>query len=128
MTQNVLTDGEIYDDTKVPPGFTVQDLRQIVQTPTETVLVSGVNATLGQSIKVTLSAARVVGAPLNPVIGQRLKFTFIQSGAGAFAITWNGVFKKVWSDAGNATGARSSIEFEYDGTNWNQVGGQAPYV
>ena len=77
---------------------------------------------------VTLTAARVVGAPLNPAIGQRLTFTLIQGGAGAFAVTWNAVFKKTWSDTGNATGARSTISYVYDGTNWNQDSAQAPYV
>lgn len=98
------------------------------QTPTEAVLVSGVNAATADIVAVTLTAARLVGAPLNPTVGQRLTFTFIQGGAGAFAVTWNAVFKKVWSDTGNATGARSSISFVYDGTNWNQDGAQAPYV
>lgn len=105
-----------------------KDFRRSRQTPTETVLVSGVDATLGENIAVTLTAARVVGAPLNPAIGQRLKFTFIQGGVGAFAVTWNAVFKKTWVDTGNATAARSSIAFDYDGTNWNQDGAQAPYV
>lgn len=100
----------------------------VPQAPTEAVLVSGVDVQLGGLIGVTLSAARVVGAPLNPYVGARLTFTFIQGGAGAWAVTWNAVFKKVWSDAGNATGARSSISFYYDGTNWNQDGAQATYV
>lgn len=98
------------------------------QTPTETVLVSGVDATAGEHVQVTLSAARLVGAPLNPQAGDRLYFTFIQGGAGAFAVTWNAVFKVSWSNTGNATGARSTIGFEYDGTNWDQLAAQAPYV
>ncbi len=106
----------------------LKDIRRSVQTPTEAVLVSGVDATAGEDISVTLTAARVVGAPLNPATGQRLTFTLIQGGAGAFAVTWNAVFKKVWADTGNATGARSTISFWYDGTNWNQDGAQAPYV
>lgn len=95
---------------------------------TETLLVSGLDVSQGNSCVITLTAARVVGAPLSPRIGQKFKFTFIQGGVGAFAVTWNVVFKKTWSDAGNATGTRSSIEYEYDGTNWNQVAAQAPYV
>lgn len=104
------------------------DLQRSLQTPTETTLVSGVDATAGEIVKVTLTAARLVGAPLNPAVGQRLTFTLVQGGAGAFAVTWNAVFKKTWSDTGNATGARSSISYTYDGTNWNQDGAQAPYV
>lgn len=96
--------------------------------PTEAVLVSGVDVRAGNTVRVTLTAARLVGAPLNPTTGQSLTFTLIQGGAGAFAVTWNAVFKKIWSDAGNATGTRSSITFIYDGTNWNQANGQALYV
>lgn len=99
-----------------------------LQTPTEAVLVSGINATLGEIVEVTLTAARLVGAPLNPSTGQRLQFVLIQSGAGAFAVTWNPAFKVSWSDAGNATPKRSTIAFIYDGTNWNQDGAQTPYV
>lgn len=103
-------------------------IRRARQTPTEAVLVSGINAATAELVGVTLTAARLVGAPLNPAIGQRLTFTLIQGGAGAFAVTWNAIFKKTWADAGNAAGARSSISFFYDGTNWNQDGAQAPYV
>lgn len=99
-----------------------------IQNPTEAVLVSGVDATLGEVVQVTITAARVVGAPLKATKGQQLEFTFIQGGAGAFAITWNAIFKKTWADTGNATGARSSIRFRYDGTNWNQIAAQSPYV
>lgn len=128
MTLNILNDGSVYDDAKVPMGFYVQDGRTIAQTPTEAVLVSGVNSTLGQDINVTITAARVVGAPLTPVSGQRLKFQFTQGGAGGFAITWNAIFKKTWADTGNTTGKVSTIEFEYDGTSWNAVAAQAPYA
>jgi hypothetical protein len=128
VTKNILFDGALHDDSKSPAGHLLQDWRETIQTPTEAVLVSGIDASLGQVIKVTLTAARLVGVPLNPVIGQVLIFTFVQGGAGAFAVTWNAVFKKTWSDTGNATNARSTIAYYYDGTNWNQLGGQAPYV
>src|SRR5207248_7653411 len=94
----------------------------------ETTLVSGVDASTGNYVKQNISAARVVGAPLNPANGQRITFTFIQINAGGFAITWNVVFVVSWSDTGNTTGKRSSIAFVYDGTNWNQDGAQTPYT
>lgn len=97
------------------------------QTPTEAVLVSGVNARQG-NVKVTLTAARVVGAPLNPGLGQYLAFTFVQDGTGGRNVTWNAVFKQSWSDTGNTLNKRSTIAFRYDGTNWNQVSAQTPYV
>jgi hypothetical protein len=100
-----------------------------VQQPTEAVLVSGIDSSLGSVIKVTVTAARLVGAPLNPTPGQTIQFIFVQGGAGAFAITWNAIFKgKTWSDAGNAAAARSSVCWTFDGINWNQDGAQAPYA
>lgn len=97
-------------------------------TVTEATLVAGVDAQSNHNIVVTLTAARVVGAPTNPQTGQRLLFTFIQGGAGAWAVTWNAVFKVTWSDTGNAAGTRSSIPFIYNGSNWIQEAAQAPYV
>lgn len=96
----------------------------------EAVLVAGIDTESlpTVSIEVTLTAARLVGAVFTPYKGQRIVFTFIQSGAGAFAVTWNAVYKTAWADAGNATPKRSSIAYVYDGTNWNQDGAQAPYV
>jgi len=104
------------------------DARRSTQTPTETVLVSGVNATAGEHVSVTLSAARLVGAPTNFAAGQHLYFTLIQNGTGGFAVTWNAVFKVSWSDTGNTANKRSTIGFWYDGTNWNQLVAQTPYV
>jgi hypothetical protein len=100
-----------------------------VQTPTEAVLVSGVDVSTGSIIiPAALTAARVVGAPLNPTFGQRIVYTLTQDGTGGRAVTWNVIFKGLtWSDTGNALNTRSSIAFIFDGTNWNQDGAQAPY-
>jgi hypothetical protein len=105
-----------------------KDLQRSRQTPTETVLVSGVDATAGEVVQVTLTAGRAVGAPLNPAIGQSLTFVLVQDGTGGRAVTWNAVFKQAWSDTGNTLSKRSTITFTYDGTNWNQVGAQSPYI
>jgi len=115
-------------DSDISRVYTTASSGATIQTPTEAILVSGIDATLGSIILVTLSAARVVGAPLKLVKGQELEFTFIQGGAGAWAVTWNAIFKKTWSDVGNATAARTSIKFRYDGTNLNQSAGQSLYV
>jgi Pectate lyase superfamily protein len=95
---------------------------------TETILVSGIDATQGNVQQTTLTAARLVGAPLNPSIKQRITFTFVQDGTGGRNVTWNAVFKVSWSDTGNTLNKRSSISFIYDGTSWNQDGAQTPYV
>src|SRR5712664_1658123 len=114
---SVLTSGAIF--TSLATG---------IITPTETVLVSGIDARAGNALTVTLTAARLVGAPLNPTTGQRMTFTFIQDGTGGRNVTWNAVFKVSWIDTGNTASKRSSIAFIYDGTNWNQDGAQTPYV
>jgi hypothetical protein len=114
---------EIYKPLKVD-----KDLQRSRQTPTETVLVSGVDATAGELVGVTLTAARVVGAPLNPSTGQRLVFTLIQSGAGTWAVTWNAVFKGITGGTSGATPTRATFIFAYDGTNWNMEGAQPTWV
>lgn len=100
-----------------------------IQAPTEAVLVSGVTLGLGTIIKpVALTAARVVGAIINPIIGTRITFIIVQDGTGGRAVTWNAVYKVTWSDTGNTLNKRTTISFIYDGTNWNQDGAQTAYV
>jgi hypothetical protein len=96
----------------------------------EAVLVSGLGAagSIGNYFSTTLTAARVVGAPLNPIAGQRITNTLIQNATGGWAVTWNAVFKNSWSDTGNTLNKRSTISHIYDGTSWNQDGAQTPYV
>jgi len=96
--------------------------RQVV---TEAVLVSGVYPYAGRDIDVTLSASRVVGAPLYlsgeaAQAGDSLRFTVRQSGVGSFALTWNAVYKAagIAETAASAT-AVDTVEFVFDGTNWN---------
>src|SRR5215475_12355699 len=48
-----------------------------------------VNAALGNDFRVTIGASRNMGAPSNPVNGQRITISVTQSGAGSFTITWN---------------------------------------
>lgn len=98
-------------------------------TPSEAVLVSGVDGATGNNVSVTLTAARVVGAPLNPLVGQTILFTFIQNATGGFAVTFNAIFKGLtFSNTGNVANTRSSVAFINDGTNWNQVGAQSPWA
>jgi len=95
---------------------------------TETTLLAGVDASLVASlISCTLTAARLVAAPLNPTPGQRLTFTFIQNGTGGWAVTWNAIFKVNWTNTGNTANKRSSITVAYDGTNWIDVAAQSTW-
>jgi hypothetical protein len=86
------------------------------------------DANLGNSFKVTLGGNRTMGAPTNPVAGQRIHYTIVQDGTGGRTLAWNAVFKVTWSDTGNTASKRSTVAFIYDGTNWNQDGAQTPYV
>lgn len=87
-----------------------------------------IDAAQGTTFTVTLAGNRTVGAPTNPSVGQRIKITAKQDGTGGRTLAWNAVFKVSWSDTGNTAGKSSSIDFEFDGTNWIQVGAQSPYV
>ena len=100
-----------------------------VQVPTEAVLVSGVDLTLGTVIgPVTLTAARLVGVPLNPLKGMRISIILVQGGAGAFAATWNAGFKGITGGTSGATGTRATFSFNYDGTNFDLDGAQPTWV
>ena len=87
-----------------------------------------VDSSLANEYKVTLAGNRIVGAPTNPASGQRIEIVVVQDVTGGRTLAWNAVFKTAWSDVGNAANKRSSIVFAYDGTNWNQIGAQSPYV
>lgn len=98
------------------------------QAPSEATLVSGVSLTSGPAVKVTLTAARLVGVPINVTTGQRLIITLVQGGAGAFAVTWNAIFKGITGGTSGATGTQATFSFIYDGTNWNLDGAQPSWV
>ena len=51
-----------------------------------------VNAALGNDFRVTITANRTMGAPSNPVDGQRIDFQVTQDGTGSRTITWNSVY------------------------------------
>lgn len=107
------------------PGF-VQTEEFI--TPLTDAVTIAVNARDSNAFKVTLGGNRTMGAPSNPVAGQTIKFLILQDGTGGRTLAWNAAFKHAWSDAGNTLNKRSTIVFQYDGSNWNQLGAQSPYV
>jgi len=122
------SDGTLFTPVTVASGATFNRLPPAIISPSESVLVSGVDVTTGNQINVTLTADRAVGAPLNPSVGQQIIFNFLQDGTGGHAVTWNAAFKVSWSNTGNTNGKRSSIAFTYNGTNWVQTGSQSPYL
>jgi hypothetical protein len=89
------------------------------------------NPMLGRTIVLTLTDNITINNASNANmggIGNRLTFVFIQDGTGGRTVGWNAAYKQGWSDTGNTSDLRSTITFEFDGTNWNQVGAQSPYV
>ncbi len=76
----------------------------------------------GKVIVGTLTGNITVAAPSNAHIGCRLSFKFTQDTTAGRTVTWNSIFKKNWTPT-TTNGKINTIEFEYDGTNWIQVGG-----
>lgn len=52
------------------------------------------DASLGNHFRVTLGGNRTMGAPTNPIDGQKIIYELIQDGTGSRTMTWNAVF--VW--------------------------------
>lgn len=67
-----------------------------------------------------LTGAVTIGAPVNPFVGARLTFEFLQDGTGGRAVSWNAIFKfqAAWTNTGNTLNKQSTASFVYDGTNW----------
>ncbi len=94
------------------------------QVVTEAVLVSGVSPWGGHVVDVTLTASRLVGAPVyssseKSETGDRLTFIFRQSSTGSYDITWNAIYVMgSVPDVGESATAVSLVEFVFDGTSW----------
>jgi hypothetical protein len=89
-----------------------------------------VNALLGDTFYVTVTAARQIANPTNRTPGQKLTFVIIQDGTGGWAITWDTAYKNAWSDTGNTLGLRSTITFSDDDSTiyLTQQGAQSAYM
>lgn len=73
-------------------------------------------------ISVNNASTMTINAPTNPKAGQRFCLVVRNISGGAMGvITWNAVFKmSAWTNPGN--GFSRSLDFEYNGTVWRQVG------
>jgi len=82
------------------------------------------DASLGNEFVCTVTggAALAMNAPTNPRTGQRITIRFRNTSGGAMGtITWNAVFKlAAWTNPAN--GFSRAIDFDYDGTDWIEVG------
>ncbi len=128
---NTITDnvsGRVVTDqfvTHYTQGVATQDVPVVTLADAATITA---NSATSRAFKVTITAARTIGAPTNARSGHRITYTIVQDGTGGWALSWDTVFKQSWSDTGNTAGKRSTISFLYDGTNWNQDGAQSPYI
>src|ERR1035437_3659200 len=95
----------------------------VAQVVTEAVLVSGVSPYAGTTIDVTLTASRVVGAPVylsgeKASASDRLSFIVRQSSTGSYTLTWNAVFQAAGVAQTASATAVDTVGFEYDGAKW----------
>lgn len=87
-----------------------------------------VDASLGTTFVVTLTDNRTMGAPTNPQTGTTISFIVIQDGTGGRTLAWNAAYNVSWSDTGNLLNRRSTVQFVYDGSVWQQIGAQRLYA
>lgn len=73
------------------------------------------------TIRMVLGGALTVSAPTNPGRGLRLRFIFQQDATGGRVVTWDAAFKVNWTPT-TAAGKVNTVEFEFDGSSWVQVG------
>lgn len=82
------------------------------------------NPMKGRLLELTLTGNITISNPVDAVtggIGNQLTFLFIQDDTGGRTVTWDSDFNNDWYDDGYIANAISSITFEWDGTDWNQV-------
>jgi hypothetical protein len=88
------------------------------------------NPLLGGTIELTLTGNTTVQVPSAENyggIGNRVTYHFIQDGTGGRTVAFVANYLTDWVNDGNVANARASITFEWDGTNWVQVGAQKKF-
>lgn len=126
-TVNLLSDGYFFDPITVDAGGKFYRMAPKTVTLTDAATIA-LDASKGTSFKVVLGGNRTMGAPTNPSVGQRISIRVVQDGVGGRTLAWNAVWHLTWSDTGNTSNKQTSIQFEYDGSTWNQVSSQTPYI
>lgn len=75
----------------------------------------------GSVVALTLTANITIGAPVEPIQGQTLRFIFTQDDTGGRTVTWNAVFKAgAWTPTTTA-GKVNVVEFQYNGAAWVKI-------
>jgi hypothetical protein len=73
-----------------------------------------VDASLGQHFRVTLGGNRTLGAPSNPVDGQKILFEVIQDGTGSRTLAYNAIYV-FGTDIGQPTLSSTAAKTDYLG-------------
>lgn len=73
----------------------------------------------------TLTGNLSVAAPANAHQGAKLRFRLVQDATGGRTVTWDSSFKVSGSAVSTTASKISTVDFEYDGASWVQVGGLA---
>jgi hypothetical protein len=78
---------------------------------------------------IILTATAVIGAPINPGNkGQLLVLVLIQDATGGRAVTWNAIYKNPPTLTGSAANTTALVEYRWDGTHWQFVGGATTFT
>jgi hypothetical protein len=86
------------------------------------VTINASNQTVAE-IQQNNTAAFNINAPTQPAKGRVLRVVLINGSAGTISPTWNAAFAFDGSaPAPPAAGKHKSVSFEYDGTNWREIG------
>jgi len=82
-----------------------------------------IDSSLGNTFTVTLQANATSSSITNPVTGRQITITWLQDGTGGRTYAWpaNCKFAGGTAPADTTLNKRSTVTFEYDGTNWNEI-------
>ena len=79
-----------------------------------------VDASLGDLFTVILGGNRTMGAPTNPVNGQKIMFKIEQDGTGSRTLSWNAIFR-FSTDIPAPTITTASGDYDYVGFIYNST-------
>jgi lysophospholipase L1-like esterase len=92
------------------------DVVHSYRTATEAELVSGLDASLAETVYVNLTVNRVMAAPINPAAGQRMKVVFTQPAGGNCTVTLPAAVSAPAWTLNLGASAITELNVEYNGT------------
>jgi hypothetical protein len=123
--------GHIYDDNRIVGALTAQylllsdttaqqlDNRLAVTQPYSASIGPDASTSVIKTVTVTNAVAFTIQNPTNASPGRQFSFVIVNSSGGAMGtITWGSKYQLSQAFVNPSNGARVSISFFYDGTNW----------